>query len=89
MGFLDRDVRNGFDHMFDLNRDGVLDTFEQGLQLEYLDRTSRGLDPWDDSNDNPEEDDFDEILDEIEDMDEDEAIDYLESEGYDPDDFDF
>ncbi len=89
MGFLDRDVRNGFDYMFDLNRDGVLDTFEQGLQFEYLDRTSRGLDPWDDSNDDREEDDFDEILDEIEDMDEDETIDYLESEGYDPDDFDF
>ena len=89
MGFFDRQVNSGFDDMFDLNRDGVLDGFEQGLQFEYIDRTSRGLDPFDDSNDDEEEDEYDEILDEIEDMDSDEAMEYLESEGYDPDDFDF
>ena len=33
--------------------------------------------------------DNEDILDEIDGMDEDEAREYLESEGYDPDDFDF
>ena len=28
MGFFDRKVENGFDEMFDFNRDGVLDLFE-------------------------------------------------------------
>ena len=41
----------------------------------------------------PEDDgltfDNENILDEIDGMDEDEAREYLESEGYDPDDFDF
>lgn len=50
MGFFDREVRNGFDEMFDYNRDGVLDYREQGLQTTYLDRMSNGLDPWDTSS---------------------------------------
>lgn len=89
MGFFDRDVNNGFDAMFDLNRDGVLDSCEQGLEFEYLDRTSRGKDPWNDSSDSSEQDEYDEIQDEIDGMDPEEARDYLESEGYDADDFDF
>ena len=89
MGFFDRDVNNGFDDMFDFNRDGVLDPGEQAMEFEYMDRVSRGKDPWDDSSDDSEQDEYDEIQDEIDGMDPDEARDYPESEGYDPDDFDF
>ncbi len=35
MGFFDRDVRNGFDRMFDFNRDGKLDMSEQAMQFDY------------------------------------------------------
>lgn len=87
MGFFDRDVRNGFDAMFDWNRDGVLDPCEQGLQFNYLDKVSQGKDPWDDSSDS-EVDEYEEIQDEIEFMDREEAIEFIESEGYDVDDFD-
>lgn len=83
MGFFDRDVRNGFDSMFDFDRNGKLDTLEQAMQFEFLDRASR------DDFDTDEGDEYEEIMDEIEGMDEEEARDYLESEGYDPDDFDF
>ncbi len=89
MGFFDRDVNNRFDDMFDFNRDGVLDPGEQAMEFEYMDRVSRGKDPWDDSSDDSEQDEYDDIQDEIDGMDPDEARDYIESEGYDPDDFDF
>lgn len=80
MGFFDRDVKGGYDRLFDYNRDGKLDAFEQAMQWDDLDRVL--------SDDTDFEDDEEDILDEIEDMDEDEAREYLESEGYDPDDFD-
>ena len=38
MGFFDRDVRNGFDRMFDFNRDGKLDMSERAMQFDYIDR---------------------------------------------------
>lgn len=82
MGFFNRDVRGSFDRMFDFDRDGSLDPIEQAMQFECLDRTCR-----DDSEDSAD-DEYDEILDEIEGMDEEDAREYLESEGYDPDDFD-
>lgn len=41
MGFLDRDVKNGFDKMFDLNKDGVLDPGEQAMQYAFVDKISR------------------------------------------------
>ena len=87
MGFFGREVRSGLDEMFDWNRDGILDAGEEAMEIQYLDQISRGKDPWDDSNDS-ELDEYDEIQDEIEDMDPDEARDYLESEGYDVEDFD-
>lgn len=81
MGLFDRHVRNGFDAMFDIDRDGFLDDAEQAMQFHYLDRMSR-----EDSEDF-DEDDCDDILDEIDGMDREEAIEYLEDEGYDPDEF--
>ena len=41
MGFPDRDVENSFDGLFDMNRNGKLDVFEQGLQLDFLARGGR------------------------------------------------
>ena len=82
MGFFDREVRNGFDAMFDWNRDGVINPCEQAAQFDYLEHL-------DSSSKDSYEDEEEEILDEIDGMDEDEAREYLESEGYDPDDFDF
>lgn len=36
MGFFDKEVKNSFDRMFDLNEDGLLDPTEQQLQISYL-----------------------------------------------------
>ena len=36
MGFWDDDVENGFDRMFDLDRDGKLNRMEKGMQLEFM-----------------------------------------------------
>lgn len=36
MGFFDRKVNDSFDEIFDLNRDGNLDIFEQLRKSEYL-----------------------------------------------------
>lgn len=36
MGFFDKEVKNNFDRMFDLNEDGLLDPTEQQLQISYL-----------------------------------------------------
>ena len=41
MGFFDKDVKNGFDKMFDLNKDGVLDPGEQAMQFAFVDKISR------------------------------------------------
>ena len=80
MGFFDRDVTNSFDKMFDLDRDGSLDAFEQAMQFDFIDRVCS-----DDSSES-DSDDYDEIMDEIEGMDE-EAREFLESEGYDTEDY--
>ena len=79
MGFWDRDVKNSFDSMFDMNRDGVLDLAEQGFQLDFLTRQMK-------KDDRSDDDELD--LDELEYMDEDERREALEEAGYDPDDFD-
>ena len=79
MGFWDRDVKNSFDSMFDMNRDGVLDLAEQGFQLDFLIRQMK-------EDDRSDDDELD--LDELEYMDEDERREALEEAGYDPDDFD-
>lgn len=41
MDFFDREVRDGFDRMFDRNRDGKLDWMEQAMQYDYMERTFR------------------------------------------------
>ena len=51
MGFMDKEVKNSFDSMFDLNKDGWLDAVEQGLQLSYIDRMAREME--DDDDDEP------------------------------------
>lgn len=81
MGFWDRDVENSFDRMFDYNRDGHLDMFEQAMQFEFLEDETRSMagDVVDDS------DSFD---DEFDYMDEDEHREALEEAGMDPDDYD-
>lgn len=63
MGFLDRSVENSFDRLFDLNRDGVLDSVEQAVQLDYISREING--------DETASDDEDFDLDDLEDMDDD------------------
>lgn len=47
MGFFDNDVRNGFDALFDFDRDGNLDPFEQGMEFMALENLSNGRDMWD------------------------------------------
>lgn len=87
MGFSDRDVRDSFDEMFDFNRDGHLDAFEQAMQFDFLEEGIRSTN----GNDDEEDDDLFSSnldLDELEDMDEDEKREALEETGYDPDDFD-
>ena len=81
MGFWDRDIENSFDRMFDYNRDGHLDMFEQAMQFESLEDETRSMagDVVDDS------DSFD---DEFDYMDEDERREALEEAGMDPDDYD-
>ena len=63
MGFFDRDVKNGFDEMFDLNKDGVLDPREQAMQYAFVDQVGR------EGYCNEEEDDLDQddLFDEDED----------------------
>ena len=48
MGFMDKEVKNSFDSMFDLNKDGWLDAVEQGLQFSYIDRMAREMEEDDD-----------------------------------------
>lgn len=45
---MDKEVKNSFDSMFDLNKDGWLDAVEQGLQLSYIDRMAREMEEDDD-----------------------------------------
>ena len=49
---------DGFDSMFDMNRDGELDLGERALQMEFLDRAAVGDGDIDWDKD-PYEDDFD------------------------------
>ena len=42
MGFFDRDVRDGFDAMFDLNHDGKIDFFEEYIRFDLLDKMANG-----------------------------------------------
>ena len=91
MGFFDRDVKNGFDRMFDWNDDGKLDSFEQANQFEFEQRMLE-----EDSVDDDEDDDDDDLdldlagLDrfDLEMMDEDERHEALEDAGLDPGDYD-
>lgn len=59
-----RDVKNGFDEMFDFNRDGQLDAGEEAMQFMYMDQEYRelnGLDEdYDEIEDDFEEEDFEE-----------------------------
>ncbi len=80
MGFWDREVRDTFDSLFDLNRDGMLDLAEQAFQLDFLTRKMK--------DETCEEHGGDLELDDLEFMDEDERREALEDAGYDPDDFD-
>ena len=80
MGFWDREVRDSFDSLFDLNRDGMLDPAEQAFQLDFLTREME--------REASEKNDEDLELDDLELMDEDERREALEDVGYDPDDFD-
>ena len=57
---------DGFDSMFDMNRDGELDLGERALQMEFLERTAAGdgdidwdKEPFEDDDDF-DSDDFDE-----------------------------
>ena len=92
MGFFDRDVKNGFDRMFDWKDDGKLDSFEQANQFEFEQRMLE-----EDSVDDDEDDDDDDLdldlagLDrfDLEMMDEDERHEALEDAGLDPGDYDF
>ena len=92
MGFFDRDVKNGFDRMFDWNDDGMLDSFELAYQFEFEQRMLE-----EDSVDDDEDDDDDDLdldlagLDrfDLEMMDEDERHEALEDAGLDPGDYDF
>lgn len=81
MGFWDRDVENSFDRMFDYNRDGHLDMFEQAMQYEFLEEGMRNLASNVEDSDSFDEDEFDY-------MDEDERREALEEAGMDPDEYD-
>ncbi len=91
MDFFDREIDGGFDEMFDMDRDGVLDTIEEGIETEY---EPSGKFEWEDDDDEEEMDEIDEALDSIgytredlEFMDEDERAEILEDAGLDPDDW--
>ena len=86
MGFWDREVRDGFDAMFDFNRDGHLDPFEQAMQFDFIEEGMKSESGRDEEEDELFGSDLD--FDELEDMDEDERREALEEAGYDPDDFD-
>ena len=45
MGWLEKDVKDDFDRVFDLDNDGKLDWYEEDLQIQYLHREARGEDP--------------------------------------------
>ena len=81
MGFWDGDVENSFDRMFEYNRDGHLDMFEQAMQFEFLEEEIRHTSGDVEDPDLFDEDDFDY-------MDEDERREALEEAGMDSDEYD-
>lgn len=70
MGFFDRKVNDSFDEIFDLNRDGTLDIFEQLRKSEYLENElEKNTDDesdyeYDESDDELDDDMADELFDE-------------------------
>ena len=87
----DRKVRDFFDRLFDMDRDGKLDAGEQGFQYEYLDRLSEGSSHPDDDEDDDEFDE-DEVVDEDDSddwksMDTEDKRDAMIEAGLDPDDY--
>ena len=62
MGFFDHEVRDSFDSLFDLNRDGFLDAGEEAMQMEFIMENIEGdgsSDEDDDDDDDFDNDDFD------------------------------
>lgn len=80
-GFWNRDVENSFDRMFDYNRDGYLDMFEQAIQYEFLEGKMKSTAGDVDESDSFDEDGFDY-------MDDEERWEALEKAGVDPDEYD-
>lgn len=90
MGLFDRDVRNGFDDMFDWDRDGKLNPWERENQFEFGQKLiNSGTDTTDDSDDDWELDAVGLDKTELEFMDDDERREAIEDAGLDPDDYDF
>ena len=60
MGFFDREVRDSFDGLFDLNHDGVLDPAEQAFQMDFITRDMEEQNNIDDEDelDIDDDDDF-------------------------------
>ena len=44
-------MKNGFDDMFDLNKNGMLDSIERAFQMEFLDEMSKKDEFSDDDDD--------------------------------------
>lgn len=80
---------SSFDEMFDFNRDGSLDTFEQAMQIQFLDEMSNDEESDSLSFEERELIDHGLDLDELDLMDEDERREALEDAGLDPDEYDF
>lgn len=80
MSFFDRPINNSFDSLFDINRDGILDIVEQGIQMDF--HSHSGSDNDSDDSEIDKED-----FDETEDMDDYTRREILEDAGYDPDDY--
>ena len=51
MGPWDDEVESGFDDMFDLNKNGMLDSIERAFQMEFLDEMSKKDEFSDDDDD--------------------------------------
>lgn len=77
MGFGDGKVENSFDALFDLDRDGVLDPVEQGIQFDYI------MECMEEEEALSEDDDEDYFEDEDEFLDEDELEDEFDFDNFD------
>ena len=58
MGLFDNDVEDSFDSLFDMDRDGKLDSSEENLKMEFIDDCLK-------SDSGSDDDDFDEDDDDI------------------------